>query len=234
MQLSSLSYLRNFFAEKAFDQQVYDMDDKIHPYEAYAAGQLAKDRSGAKGPATVMQVLRRGRSRRVDVFLDWLEKGAFAALKAGNLRALQVYVHADPNDREKVLETYTFTIKYTEDAQSGKALAGLEMDSPGAMVSVQATNSALQTLLRQVMDTCEALPELPEKRFISMELFYLPEDGKDYKAQGFVPGTNDNVAFARAEGWEQRTESLKELASFFHRYVHPSSLPHQAQASRIR
>jgi len=127
-----------------------------------------------------------------------------------------VYVHADSNDRERVLETYTFTIKYTKDAGSGKALAGLEMDSPGAMVSVQATNSALQTLLRRIMDTCEALPELPQKRFISMELFYLPEAGKGYEPQGFVPGTSDKMAFARAEGWEHHTENLKELISFFH------------------
>lgn len=164
--------------DNAFDEQIYEMSDTIHPYKDYAAGKLAKDRSEANAPSTAMRILRRGRSKRVDMFLDWLvckeretgaavaekiqEKGAFTALKAGHLRALQIYVHADPSDRQKVIETYTFTIKYSESADKGKVLAGLEMDGPGSpQVSVQATNSAFQSLLRQIMDVCASLPELP-------------------------------------------------------------------------
>ncbi|KAK5119758.1 hypothetical protein LTR85_007334 [Meristemomyces frigidus] len=215
--LSSLSYLRNFFAEKAFDEQIYEMSDRIQPYKDYAGGKLVKDRSEANPPSTAMRILRRGRSRRVDMFLDWLEEGAFAALKAGHLRALQVYVHADPTDRRKVIETYTFTIKYSEDAGKGKVLAGLEMDGPGSpQVSVQATNSTFQTLLRQIMDVCAGLPDLPEKRFISMELFYVPDLKKEYRPQGWMAGTNDKLLFAHAEGWEKHTETLKELSSLFH------------------
>ena len=93
---------------------------------------------------------------------DVQEKGAFAALKDGKLRALQVYVHADPSDRQRVIETYTFNVKYQEVDGSGPTLAGLEMDSPGnTLISVGATNSALQLLLRQIMKLCETLPELP-------------------------------------------------------------------------
>ena len=62
----------NFFVETAFDEQVYEMNDHIHPYDDYAAGKLTKDRHGAKSPSTAMRVLRRGRSKRVDMFLDWL------------------------------------------------------------------------------------------------------------------------------------------------------------------
>lgn len=97
------------------------------------------------------------------MLLDWLEIGAFTALKAGQLKAIQIYVHAEPKDRQKVIETYTFTIKYTKDDDDVKRLAGLEMDTPGAMVSVQATNSALQDLLRQIMNACKDLPDLPRK-----------------------------------------------------------------------
>ncbi|KAK5131638.1 hypothetical protein LTR08_000765 [Meristemomyces frigidus] len=216
--LSSLSYLRAFFAEKAFDKQVYEMNDRIHPYEDYAAGKLTKNINGANSPSTAMRILRRGRSKRVDTFLDWLENGAFAALKAGHLQALQVYVHADSADRQKVVETYTFTIKYTKDGGNGKAVAGLEMDGPGSpLVSIQATNSALQTLLRRIMDVCQGLPDLPEKRFISMELFYIPDIKQLSTPKGWMSGTSDKLLFAHANGWQKHTETLKELDSVFHR-----------------
>ena len=39
--LSSLAYLREFFHDKAFLEQLYD-GEKIHPYEDYAAGKLPK------------------------------------------------------------------------------------------------------------------------------------------------------------------------------------------------
>lgn len=71
-------------------------------------------------------------------------------------------MHADPTSRERVIETYTFTIKYHKDARDGKTLASLDIDGPGnPLVSVQATNSALQSLLRQIMDISAGLPELP-------------------------------------------------------------------------
>lgn len=90
------------------------------------------------------------------------ENGAFAALKTGNLRALQIYVHADPKDRQKVLETYTFTVKYSSHEDHSKTPTGIELNAPGnPLVSVQATNAALQSFFRETMDLCGTLPDLP-------------------------------------------------------------------------
>ena len=215
--LSSLSYLRCFFAEKAFDEQIYDLSDKIHPYEDYAAGRLGKSHFTARTPKTIMRILRRNRSKRADMFLDWLEKGAFPALQAGNLQALQVYVHAEPEDRDKVLETYTFTIKYQQDVGQKRTPSGLEMDKPGSdLVSVQVTNMALQGLLQQIMKLCGELPDLPEKRFLSMALFYNNDVLKANVPSGFMPGATDNLLFAQSEGWEKRTDTLNKLTAGFH------------------
>ena len=72
-------------------------------------------------------------------------------------------MHADPQHRERVIETYTFNIEYIPHAEQGdQVLVGLEMDTPGSsLVSVEATNGAMQLLLRQIMNVCEALPKLP-------------------------------------------------------------------------
>jgi len=61
-----------FFAEKAYDERIYDMSDTVIPYKDYTAGKLATTRSGANQPSTVIRILCRGRSKRVDLFLDWL------------------------------------------------------------------------------------------------------------------------------------------------------------------
>ena len=93
---------------------------------------------------------------------DAQEKGAFPALQAGHLRALQVYVHADPTRRSEAIETYTFTVAYNQDIKSGTTVAGLELDAPGSpLVSVKATYSAFQSLLLQLMKVCDKLPDLP-------------------------------------------------------------------------
>jgi len=62
----------NFFAEKVFDKQMYEMAEQIHPYEDYAAGKLVKDRSQTTQPVVTLQTIRRGRSSRADKFLDLL------------------------------------------------------------------------------------------------------------------------------------------------------------------
>lgn len=163
---------------------------------------------------------------------DIQEDGAFAALKSGNLRALQIYVHADPRDRQKVIETYTFTIKYSNLEDHTRTPAGIELNAPGnPLVGVHATNAALQSFFREMMDLCGTLPDLPgihhlfpastsesdgviEKRFVTMELFY---HGKEFKCQGWIPGTNDTIQFPFVEGWEKRTVSLNDLNLSFHR-----------------
>ncbi|KAI7277651.1 hypothetical protein KC345_g6496 [Hortaea werneckii] len=215
--LSSLSYQRALFSDKVFDEQFYLTGDHVHSYADYAAAKLPK-RSPRDGPtATKMQVLRRGRSRRVDQLLDWLEKGAFVALKARKLKALQLYVHADEESRQKVVETYTFTIQYSKIAGDGQPVASVEFESPGNEINEQTTNLSLQVLLRQIDAACSRLPNLPEKRFVSMELFYLPGMSNDHKPDGFRVSENDTVVYASAKGWQRHVEKLHDLRSSFHR-----------------
>ncbi|RMY35070.1 hypothetical protein D0866_04849 [Hortaea werneckii] len=209
--LSSLSYQRALFTDKVFDEQFYVTGDHVHSYADYAAAKLPQKSPRDGTTATKMQVLRRGRSRRVDQFLDWLEKGAFVALEAGKLKALQLYVHADEDDRRKVIETYTFTIQYSKNATDEKSVARIELDSPGTKINVRTTNMSLQVLLRQIDAMCGQLPNLPEKRFVSMELFYLPGTGNFHKPEGFPTLRNEEVQFP--------TELRYDHPSSTHKYI---------------
>ena len=62
---------RSLFADKAFDKDVYQMREQTLLYDDYAAGNVPKINDPGV-PKTTMQVLRRNRSKRVDMFLDWL------------------------------------------------------------------------------------------------------------------------------------------------------------------
>ncbi|KAF7189549.1 HORMA domain-containing protein 1 [Pseudocercospora fuligena] len=220
--LSSLAYLRSFFSEKVFDTQAYAAHERLPSYREYADGKLPDIPKGSTRPHTTMQVLRRGRSKRVDTFLDWLvifpEQGAFLALKDGRLRALQLYVHTTEHDRGQVVETYTFRIQYHDDGKGGKFLAGVDLDSPGRKsLTVDTTAVALQTLLRYVMEMCNGLPELPDDRYVSMALFLRTETGPDFQPEGgFELNNTTKLVFGLADGWEKKLRKFDDLSSAFH------------------
>lgn len=48
------------------------MRENIPSYVEYASGKLPTNYSKVTSPSTRMRVLRRNRSKRVDLFLDWL------------------------------------------------------------------------------------------------------------------------------------------------------------------
>ncbi|KAK5113843.1 hypothetical protein LTR62_003227 [Meristemomyces frigidus] len=214
--LSTLTYCRALFAEHAFDTQIYDMAQNIHSYTDYAAGKLVKHTQQATKPHTFLRTLRRGRSRRVDKFLNWLEKGAFVPLKAGHLHALQVYVHGD-TDRSKVLETYTFTFQYNTTTADSPMVSGFELNgSDSPLLSVQATNAAFQSMMLRLMELCPKLPILPVNRYISMELFYVPGVEQQYRPRDFMPSVSDSILLPVAEGWVRDISKLPLLHSRFH------------------
>ncbi|KAF2860691.1 hypothetical protein K470DRAFT_276781 [Piedraia hortae CBS 480.64] len=214
--LSSVAYLRSFFPESFFDQQVYMMSDRIYPYRDYASGKLPRKSGSTQVPCTVMKVLRRGRSRRVDKLLDWLEKVAFVAIKEGRLQSLQIGVHPDQSDNQTVIESYEFSINYINDANRGRSPSGIRMSgSDIPIISAEASNSALQTMLRQTMHICEVLPELPADRYISMGLVYNEPTDESTVPEGFKPVTGED-AFT-FDGEIKRTEMLKDVDSAFHR-----------------
>lgn len=75
-----------------------------------------------------------------------------------------MFVHADPDDRSKVIETYTFTVKYQANAENNPTPAAIEIGtSDDESVTVGATSHALQHLLQEILKLCESLPILPRR-----------------------------------------------------------------------
>ncbi|GAB7327766.1 hypothetical protein MBLNU13_g11577t2 [Cladosporium sp. NU13] len=212
--MSTLTYLRELFPEKAFEYRYYEMRETPLPYKDFAAARMPSFKSEADPHSTKLPVLLRKRSKRADLFLDWLEKGVFPELDSGELRAVQLLIHPDKKSRDTVLETYTFTIHYTVSEDGRRTPSGLAASSYGRpAATTKATNIALQQLLRSVDSLCQDLPALPNGRLMSMELIYENDKGKPHVSksiEGFMPCKGgDDLSFAKAEGWEIRTKSLE-------------------------
>lgn len=89
------------------------------------------------------------------------ETVAFPLLANGKLQAIQIYVHQD-QDRDKIMEAYTFTIKYHPDGSGVKVPAGIEVGGDQETPEIVGyVNSDLQQVLRAIEELCGKLPILP-------------------------------------------------------------------------
>jgi len=70
--LSTLTYLRELFPERAFEYRYYEMRETPLPYTDFAAARMPSFQSEADPHSTKLPVLLRDRSKRADLFLDWL------------------------------------------------------------------------------------------------------------------------------------------------------------------
>jgi hypothetical protein len=70
--LSSLTYLRELFPEKAFEDRYYEMRENPLPYADFAAARMPSLKGEADPHSTRVPILLRQRSKRADLFLDWL------------------------------------------------------------------------------------------------------------------------------------------------------------------
>ncbi|KAK4502788.1 hypothetical protein PRZ48_006214 [Zasmidium cellare] len=196
--LSCIMFLRYLFTEDAFDLRQYKAGPVV-PYAEYANAKLPTTAKTSEKAASVMILRRKG--RRANLFLDWLEKGAFPLLEKGQLRAIRVNVHGDKNDRDKVVETYTFTFRYQEDESGVRSPAGVEVTgSEVTLATAGQVNEGLRDILKAVSKICKSLP-------------YLPDD--QVAADGFVPSQSDKLYFAHADGWSKQTITKTLGAAFY-------------------
>jgi meiosis-specific protein HOP1 len=130
---------------------------------------------------------------------------------------VQIFVHADPQRRDEILESYTFTIQYDAQGPDRTGPIGLQVsNTTEAVAMVQSSNKALQFLLRQVNKLCDGLSQLPKDRLLSMELVY--DEGaidQSRRVPGFKPVSNGDICFPTVDGWEQARMS-QALGSGFH------------------
>ncbi|KAF2103810.1 DNA-binding protein [Rhizodiscina lignyota] len=220
--ISCLSYLRDLFPDNCFDEIHYGM---VHPisYRDFAEAKhnmrtediengSQSSHQSRRGTRTRLQILRRGKHAGAEQLLDWLEEGVFEALQKQRLRALQMNIFTDKSRPTNVLESYTFSFTYAEAALSGMTFKS----SQGEAVTVKHVKHALHDFMRQMSVLCGTLPVLPDRRFLSLNLFYTDNCPSDYQPPFFTESTEHTLKFPEGDGWRLQTVTPGSMNSGHH------------------
>ncbi|KAF2261589.1 DNA-binding protein [Lojkania enalia] len=211
--ISALAYIRNIFPDSCFEHQIYETINNDYTYDDYAKDNGQPVMSKRRG--TRMQVLKRGRSARVDRLLDWLEIGAFDALQKGYLRGLQISIFEDRDKPSNVVELYSFTFHYAVSAGS-RVVSEVEMEGPlGDRITVKKAKYAMQILIRKVVAVCNTMPDLPAHRFLKMHLIYTEDCPDDYLPPGFELSTDYSIRYPNS-GWKKMDSNMGKVDAGFH------------------
>ncbi|KAF9885193.1 DNA binding protein [Aspergillus nanangensis] len=174
--------------------------------------------SGRRGQP--LKIIDRGTDAKADTILDALETGIFDALHRNVLQAIQLTILVDKDTPENVLESYTFSFKYTGRAGDvGSCLESLTVDSVGCvadMKSAQTARVGLETIVRRLITLSAFLPTLPNKRNLGIHLFYTDDCPPDYEPPGFATAKTDTIRYPMNDHWRKDSQLCGTMDSGWH------------------
>ncbi|KAI9838344.1 MAG: hypothetical protein M1819_005612 [Sarea resinae] len=131
---------------------------------------------------------------------------------------MQITVYADKKDPKNVLETYTFSFNYTTNGESvDRSLVGVELaGSKGKPVTIREVKYDLQMMILRLTGITTFLPELPDRRYVAVHLFYTESCPPDYEPNGFREAKEDGISFPNTEKLKKRTDDCGKLDSGYH------------------
>lgn len=168
---NSIAYIREFFPEECFKD--------------------SKTKNGLK-----MKDILRGQSVEVDRYIDWIQCGCFDALERKYLRSIKMAIYENPNLPERIMESYEIMITYPNSPEhmNGKQIDKMEKSMKNKLSihipcndeyknnqkggdgenQISYTNQCIK-VLRLLCVLIQTLNDLPEMKYISMELSYWDE-----------------------------------------------------------
>ncbi|KAL4892689.1 HORMA domain-containing protein [Aspergillus ambiguus] len=174
--------------------------------------------SGRRGQP--LKIIVRGVDPKADMILDALETGIFDALRRKVLDAIQLTILVDKDVPENVLESYTFSFKYTGAAgDMDTHLESMTIDPVGCtadMKTAQTARVGLETIVRRLITLSAFLPVLPNKRNLGIHLFYTEDCPPDYQPPGFSAANNETIKYPLDDNWKKETQSCGIMDSGWH------------------
>ncbi|KAK2902934.1 hypothetical protein QQF64_010193 [Cirrhinus molitorella] len=167
--VSSITYLRGLFPEKAYGRKY--------------VGELK------------VLILREHSCPGAQQIVQWLQ-GCFDALQKRYLRMALLSIYCDPDNPQKVTECYQFKIKYTEngpqmdfESKNGQSLTKMACDN---------TQKSSTLLVRKLYMLMQNLGPLPDNICLNMKLFYYDEvTPQEYQPPGFKDDDIKTLMFER-------------------------------------
>ncbi|EYE91024.1 putative meiosis specific protein Hop1 [Aspergillus ruber CBS 135680] len=230
VSFGTLFYLREFLPLGSFDdrdlkqtqrEQKYSYEEFINGRTRTESPEGSQDLGFGKGKrGQPLKIILRNSDPKADMILDLLEHGVFDALGKNYLEAIQLTVLVDKDEPQNVLETYTFSFKYTgARGDVNSRLESLSLDPVGCiadMKSAQTARTGLEMIVRRLITLSAFLPTLPNKRNLGIHLFYTEDCPPEYEPPGFAKSTNDTFKYPFNENWQRETQSCGTMNSRCH------------------
>lgn len=165
--VSSITYLRGIFPEYAYrSRYLEDLCIKVL-------------RENSNTPAA-------------NKVVKWM-MGCFDALEKQYLQIICIGVYTDPQDRNRIIESYQFNFKYAEGGPEMNIFRNNEMEM---QVTLEDTKRASVLLIRKLFLLLQNLGALPSNVYLTMKLFYYDDvTPADYQPPGFKEGVYDQLWF---------------------------------------
>ncbi|AGO11232.1 AaceriACL029Wp [[Ashbya] aceris (nom. inval.)] len=168
MSFGCLAFLRGLFPDDSF------IDQKFVPEKCN------KSYDKENTPSIRIKTLVRGRSEEADMFLDWVEKGVFTAIRLRYLKAILLGIFTDKNNPHDLLESYVFSLEYPTSNTVTLRINGQE-----EAISLLDSRKMMQQLMRRFIIITQSLDPLPKERYLSMRLLFNDNAPPDYQPQFF-------------------------------------------------
>ncbi|CCH44262.1 Meiosis-specific protein HOP1 [Wickerhamomyces ciferrii] len=173
MSFGCVAFLRGLFPDEYFVDQRFVPNKFEHGYDP-------KDPKN-KNDSIRVKTLVRGKDKQVDLFLDWIDKGAIDAIRRGYLKSLSFSVFLDKSKPQDLHEVYTFSFDYQKDHVNFKI-----NDEETDTISLLDSRKMLQHMMKRFIIITQSLEPLPEEKFMTMRMLFNESTPKDYQPPYFM------------------------------------------------
>ncbi|KAL2809897.1 HORMA domain-containing protein [Aspergillus granulosus] len=226
----TLFYLREFLPLPCFDdrdlkeaqrQKKFSYREFINSNANLSPSQGASNAAAGQGKrGQPLKVILRGSDPKADMIVDVLETGIFDALSRSVLEAIQLTIVADKEEPDNVLESYTFSFKYTGGAEKlNSRLESLSIEPVGYVTDVKSAQTArvgLESIVRRLITLSAFLPTLPNKRALGIHLFYTEDCPPGYEPPGFAGARDGTINYPLTENWQKESQACGTMDSGWH------------------
>ncbi|RDW65864.1 putative meiosis specific protein Hop1 [Aspergillus mulundensis] len=230
VSFGTLFYLREFLPLQCFDdrdlktaqrQQKFSYREFIDNSLSPSVSNGASDGTFGTGKrGQPLKIIVRGSEPKADMIINVLETGIFDALSMSVLEAIQLTVIADKEAPENVLESYTFSFRYSEGVGDlNKRLETLSIQPCGYVANMKTAHTArvgLESIVRRLITLSSFLPTLPNKRALGINLFYTEDCPPDYEPPGFSGGKDDIINYPLTDQWMRESQACGKMESGWH------------------
>ncbi|KAL3456311.1 HORMA domain-containing protein [Aspergillus heterothallicus] len=226
----TLFYLREFLPLPCFDdrdlkeaqkqkkfsyREFIDSNASLSPLKGDVNAPFGQGKRGQP-----LKVFLRGSDPKADMIVDVLETGIFDALRKNVLEAIQLTIVANKQEPDNVLESYTFSFKYSGGAGSlHSRLESLSIEPVGLVTDVKTAQTArvgLESIVRRLITLSAFLPTLPNKRALGIHLFYTEDCPPEYEPPGFAGARDGTINYPLTENWQKESQACGTMDSGWH------------------